>query len=477
MTKKIFTTLTFFVIILHVVIAQIKNGNLSEDGEQLKPRLVVLTDIAYPDVEPDDHESLIRLLVHADLLEVEAIIFTTGWSIGNVDGALKNLNIIHGAIDAYEKDLPNLEKRNGEQVYSNDANKQVIGYWPNPDYFRRRTVIGSRRQGMKYIGENNSSAGSNLIIDLVDEDDERPLWITVWGGGNTLAQAIWQVQQTRSADELNKFLKKLRVYTITDQDVNWQARNNLKISSHYWMRENFSKNLLFIWDECTWFYQNSIGKSNWEEYAQHIQNHGHLGEQYPKFKWGVEGDTPSFLHLIPNGLNDPNDPSQCSWGGYSVPAICRDSTTTAYTNFEGTPQYEICKAYFNNKFYQAAFNNFAARMDWAENGEGNRNPVVIVNGNSGLSSILMDATAGEKLSLNASGSYDPDDDELSYNWWIQPEAGTYASMIEISNPTAKRIKIKVPEDSMAKSFHIICELTDKGTPALSAYRRIIVNVK
>ena len=33
----------------------------------LKPRIVVLTDIAPGDIEPDDMESMIRLMAHADL--------------------------------------------------------------------------------------------------------------------------------------------------------------------------------------------------------------------------------------------------------------------------------------------------------------------------------------------------------------------------------------------------------------------------
>ena len=49
----------------------------------LKPRIVVLTDIST--WEPDDHESLIRLLVHADLFEIEGIVVTTGWSMDNVN--------------------------------------------------------------------------------------------------------------------------------------------------------------------------------------------------------------------------------------------------------------------------------------------------------------------------------------------------------------------------------------------------------
>ena len=47
---------------------------------QLKPRVVILTDIGQPDLEPDDTESLVHLLCYADQLEIEGIITSTGWN-------------------------------------------------------------------------------------------------------------------------------------------------------------------------------------------------------------------------------------------------------------------------------------------------------------------------------------------------------------------------------------------------------------
>ena len=94
--------------------------------------------------------------------------------------------------------------------------------------------MGSQRSGIKVIGDDNDTPGSNLIIKLVDEDDPRPLWITCWGGGNTLAQAIWRVKKERSAEELKKFLHKLRVFTITDQDMVYAKRMERAYRSHQW---------------------------------------------------------------------------------------------------------------------------------------------------------------------------------------------------------------------------------------------------
>ncbi|MEX0986532.1 MAG: DUF1593 domain-containing protein [Bacteroidales bacterium] len=438
-----------------------------ESSNELKPRMVVLTDVST--WETDDSESLVRLLVHADLFEIEGLVFTTGWSLDKTRDDF--FDLIHDAVNAYEKDIPNLLKRSNQKGFIKDESQQNIGYWPSPEYLKNHTVFGSKNRGFKFIGENNDSPGSELIIQLADEDDDRPIWITVWGGGNTLAQAIWRIQQDRSPEELKTFLHKLRVYTITDQDRD--QRTDFGISSHQWMRREFEKDLFFIWDECAWKFQNGTGRKNWEEYAMHIQNHGNLGKVYPKYKYGVEGDTPAFLYLLPNGLNNPEIPNQVSWGGYFEWGKCEDGSTSAYTNFEG-PANEICN-FYENYFYPATFNNFAARMDWANDGKGNRNPVVILNGDSGIAPMQIIKKPGKLIMLDASKTFDPDNDSISFKWWVLPEAGTYQGEIKISDNTSGKIKIKIPSDSTGKNFHVICEVTDHGEPNLTSYRRIIIS--
>lgn len=441
--------------------------------ENLKPRIVVLTDIAPNDIEPDDMESMIRLLVHADQFEIEALIATTGWSN---TGGRERIDLIHDALNAYEKDLLNLKKRSNQEKFADDESKQEIGYWPTADYLRSRTVMGSTKMGMKFIGEDNYSEGSNLIISLADENDNRPIWISVWGGGNTFAQAIWRVQQERTPEELKAFLHKFRIYTITDQDRPWSSGDTISYanSSHQWMRE-FDKDLMFFWDECAWKHQNETGVNNWNEYALHIQKHGNLGTLYPKYKWGVEGDTPAFMHFIPNGLSNPDISTQVSWSGYFEYSLARDSLTHSYTNYKGAT-YDICTKYFTY-FYPSIFNNFAARMDWAKDGKGNRNPVVIVNGDKGIKPIETVCKTGEDIKLNASKSFDPDGDQLRYKWWVIPEAGTYSGEIKISNSESSIATFRIPSNAAGKNFHVICEVTDDGAHNLTSYRRIIFEPK
>lgn len=236
-------TKSIVVIALILIITQ-AYANKEPEQKDLKPRIVVLTDIAPNDIEPDDMESMIRLLVHADQFEIEALIATTGWSnTGNGE----RIDLIYDALNAYEKDLPNLMKRSNQKKFANDESKQEIGYWPSVNYLRLRTILGSKNMGMKFIGDGNDSDGSNLIIRMADENDERPIWISVWGGGNTFAQAIWRVQQDRSPEELKAFLSKFRIYTITDQDRPWSRGDTINYanSSHQWMRR-FNEDLMFF---------------------------------------------------------------------------------------------------------------------------------------------------------------------------------------------------------------------------------------
>ena len=470
MKTNIIILLGLFLLMITEVTGQQNKGFISTNTE-LKPRIVVLTDVST--WETDDSESLVRLLVHADLFEIEGLVYTTGWSLEETRDDF--IQLIHDAINAYEKDLPNLKKRSSQTDFSQDDDQQCIGYWPSPEYLRERTMFGSRKRGIDQLGKENISDGSNLIIELADEDDDRPLWILVWGGGNTLAQAIWQVQQERSVEELKAFLQKVPTYAITDQDRSYKEGTPYDISSHQWMRREFEKDLMFLWDECAWKYQNGTGRKNWDEYAQHIQTHGNLGTVYPKYKYGVEGDTPSFLHVLPNGLNNPMDPDQVSWGGYFEWGVGPDNVTYAYTNHQGEAQ-DICNKY-EAYFYPATFNNFAARMDWAAEGKGNRNPVVTLNRDKTLTPVVVEKKPGKTIILDASKSYDPDGDQLNFKWWVLPEAGTYDQTLEIPDNNSDKIRIKIPGNSAGKTIHIICEVTDNGEPELKRYRRVIIQSK
>lgn len=442
------------------VMAVIGVNALQAAENDLKPRLVVCTDIAPADVEPDDMESMVRLMAYADMFEIEALITSVGWNCDPYPAEWAEY--LQRVIEAYRKDVPKLMRRSGQQEFMplEDENKQqYIGYWPSADYVKSRAVMGSIHGGIKAIGADNDSPGSELLIRLADEDDTRPIYVAAWGGANTLAQAIWRVKQTRSAEELKKFVRKFRIYTITDQDMQYSMRMNRSYSSHMWLRKEFADDLQFVWDEGTWQEQCELGKRHWQQHKDNIQGQGALGGEYPTYKWGVEGDTPSFLYVMPNGLNNPEDPHQCGWAGYHERGMCADSLTTAWTSWQ-EPVRSISVGY-KQRFYPDELNDFMARMQWAAEGKGNLNPYIVIQ-NDTINS----------LSLDASKSFDPDGDNLQFSWWQQPEIGkTKVKIEQADQPIAT---LRIPADAKGDTIHIICEVHDDGPYHLPAYRRIII---
>ena len=172
-----------------------------------KQRLLVLTDI---EADPDDAQSLVRLLLYANQIDIEALVATTSVH----QKALVAPESILRILDAYRKVQPKLLEHEG-------------GY-PDAGSLASLVTRGLPLYGMAGVGAGKDSPGSDAIIKALDKDDARPLWIAAWGGANTLAQALYKLRETRKPEELARLVGKLRVYTISDQD-----------DSGSWIRKTF----------------------------------------------------------------------------------------------------------------------------------------------------------------------------------------------------------------------------------------------
>lgn len=450
-----------------------------------KPRLIVLTDITN---EPDDEQSMVRLLTYANELEIEALIATTSCWLRNDTAPEKIIE----RIDAYGSVRENL------MVHASG--------WPTAESLKAKVKSGVKAFGMAGVGGSWDSDGSRLIIQTVDKDDPRPVYVSIWGGANCLAQAIWHVERNRSKLELDQFIAKLRVYTISDQD-----------DAGPWMRARYP-NLFYIvspgYEEdggnayhfSTWVgisgdkfhgrFQGadfSIVDNPWLE--KHIRHgHGPLGAMYPKTKYLMEGDTPSFFWVIPNGLSVPDRPDWGGWGGryeLSIPPpkkyYHRPEVRPVWTNADDEIVGVDGNYYTSNqatiwRWREGYQHDFAARIDWSNTSnfeDANHPPRVRINGNATKAPYLVEAKSGDSIQFSTKGTEDPDGDDISFKWYSYPEAGTLplgASTLPEGNHNKSSFRYSVPQVENHGSLHIILEVTDNGTPTLTSYRRIIVNV-
>ena len=229
--------------------------------ENQKNRLIVLSDI---EAEVDDTESFVRLLLYSNEIDIKGLIATTSvWKKTSV-APESIVKLIH----AYGKVQPTLLKH--------DAG------FPNPEALLKLVKQGLPMYGMLGVGDGKDSEGSEWILKVLEEKDDRPLWVSVWGGVDTLAQALYKIEHTKSKAEAQKLIAKLRVFAISDQD-----------DSGIWIRNHFP-DLFYIvtpgddYGSATWSAINSfIEGINNEKIsnswlAQNIQQgHGPLGAEYP----------------------------------------------------------------------------------------------------------------------------------------------------------------------------------------------------
>lgn len=460
------------------------------------PRVFVLSDIGN---EPDDQMSLVRLLLYGNEIDVEGLAAVTS----TFQKTATHPETMRALIAAYGAVRPSLLRH-------------ATG-WPEAGTLAARVSSGPRGYGMAAIDPAHPGAATRALIAAADRADARPLWVSVWGGANVLAEALAHVRATRSADALARFVAALRVHAISDQD-----------DSGPWIRREFP---MLFWvgqpsspdsgdfASATWtgisgdrYYMNGEGADfttvtdDWLD--THIRK-GPLGRHYPHYMFIMEGDTPAFLGLIDNGLAAWRSPAWGGWGGRYVHRQphgevrplwtqggdlffrvgSRDTVTGVDGREHSSDQATIWR-------WRTAFqHDFAARMDWTVKSyaAANHAPVVAIDDAGGTDVVARTMRAGTTMTLDAGSSRDPDGDRLTYDWFAYPEAGGGSGIsladvrITADGPRATvravatcrpgwipRLTPPCPAEGQA---HLILAVTDSGTPALTRYRRVIVTVR
>ena len=428
-----------------------------------KQRLVILTDIGG---DPDDMQSMIRLMLYANEFDIEGLIASASGTRGELKKAITQPQLIEQVVQAYGKVQPNLAKH-------------AEGY-PTAQTLLKVIQSGNPQRGLDAIGKGHDTDGSRWIIEVVDRDDPRPVNIAIWGGQTDFAQALWHVKNNRSSADYEKFKAKLRVHDINDQDgiADWIFK---EFPNLFYVLSSASKGQNKIEGAYRGIYLGgdlSLVSRDWME--NNIRNdHGPLGQMYPPKTstppnpYGAikEGDTPSWFYFLPTGLSDASHPEWGGWGGrfqQNSINIWRDAkdhvgndTSARATVWRWRPAFQA---------------EFQARLDWCVQpyAEANHPPKAILNGDSSYAMIQLNAKPGETVKLSAEGSRDSDGTDVQAHWFIYKEAGTASNDVKLSTEEGLTTNFTAPKTG---TVHVILEVRDSGTPTLSRYRRAVVTIK
>ncbi|CRG91803.1 hypothetical protein PISL3812_08857 [Talaromyces islandicus] len=349
-----------------------------------EPRVFILSDISN---EPDDAESL----------------------------------DMHKILDSYDKVVQNLNAH----AHSNDP-------YPSAKHLKSLVKKGVETYGMSAINTDVPlSGGGQLLLKRIQTPSNRPLWILCWGGTNVLASVLLEIERTRSTSEAVKLRSKLRVYTISDQDDKvYGSVTSFPIFSTYAL--------------------SMVGvrgpdptKISKDWIRANIQI-GLFGSAYPEFMFIPEGDTPSFLYLIQNGLGIPESPEYGSWGGRYIRTDASGSGL-ANGHYSDTADQVIGLDGRRHKSNQATIwrwrdafqNDLAARMQWTlstDLGSCNHHPIISINGDQGLKPLAIESEAGSSLQFDASATYDPDPgDSIAFKLYqyMDPSATQWSTQHEV----------------------------------------------
>ncbi|KAF6809742.1 cellulose-binding protein [Colletotrichum plurivorum] len=487
-------------------------GVVRRASKPSKIRTVVTTDM-----ESDDLASLVRYILYANDLDNQGLVYTSSKFHWEGDG-----NGTRFFLPGREYNTSQTSWRpTGTTTIEDHLLRAYAEVYPNlqrhdPDYPTPEALLAVTRIGnVVFEGEMaKDTPGSDLIKDLLLDDDERTLYLQAWGGTNTIARALKSLEEThgssRNWEILKQEISKKAVILAsgfqddTYQDYiapNWPALRVEELSA--------------AWD--TWGFNCNKGLGNvrglpddneyflgaWTE--AHIQT-GPLGSLYrswldgqttigggdqldvfgdpekapggwckpmEKYDFLSEGDNVALNPLLRTGLEEPENPLLGGWGGRR-----RQNSTSpdlwVLVDAETARNGSVVENYSTDRWAAAAQNDFAARMKWtltADYEEGNHAPAVSVKGPNKIQVV-----AGSSVELQAEAS-DPDGDQLTVKWWQYREEGTYSGAVQVISDEKNGATVKVPGDAASgQSISIILEVTDDGEFPLTRYDRVIIEV-
>lgn len=465
------------------------------------------------DGEIDDVDTFIRMLLYSNEYNVEGLIYSSSmWHYkGDGKGTLFTSEMpmtkkMYGAktdlrwpgvqwmqdlLAAYTKVYPNLSQN-------------AKGY-PSPDYLKSIVKVGN----IDFEGEMDKiTEGSEWIKSKLLDQNPDPIYLQAWGGTNTIARALKSIEEQFSAyPDWEKIKEKVSgkaiIYTVMDQDAtykkyigvhwpkiltfynafqfgalayNWKKTIPLSMQSYFEGPYMSSKLILNHGPLLNMYYSYGDGKKQAGD-PEHV--HGDPG-RIKNSQWGSfmpydfisEGDSPAFLQLVDVGLDNLVHPNYGGWGGRFVqspdnPYRYEDGPRSADFNAE-TGKMDI--NFPQTRWLKAIQEDLAARADWCIKpySQANHPPQIIVKEGTNIT-----GKPGQKIRLHIEAK-DPDAQAVQLSAWPYQEAGSGKAEVVLNGNEAG---IQIPSTAKkGETYHIVFEGTDKGSPSLTRYKRVIISI-
>jgi len=496
---KIFRTLTLAVLGLAVACGP---KNLAPEDLAVKvdkstqPRILITTDL-----EVDDMNGVLLSLMYADHYDLAGIVWTAGMFHFQGDGGKHTLGQITPnyrcnaqhcehrvktaadlteyrpvdptwlgrVLDYYEEDYKLLSRNNPN--------------YPTPEYIRSITKVGN----IEFEGDYRfETEGSNFIVDVIMDDDMRPLYIQHWGGINTTVRALYTIyEKYHGTPEWDAVLAKVVAKVRIGGSGEDNCRADSGIDKMFPGLQNGGYGMGFFGYGSFFSASKNGPRPAADELQPYLhkewimdaykENHGKLMEEI----WLMgEGRAIYGEPIIYNyGLITTMDwakSAELGWG----PANLSTYPRADYEPFDwGFCQFG-CASFIdiglrkdvqnrNNRFTIIMWEELAARADWAVCEPQDCNHAPIVSGGQ----LDFTAAPGETVKL-AGTAEDPDGDRLTATWWSPSED------LVLSAEAGWSTEVTVPADAKAGDRIVVnLEVRDNAVRPMTRFAQYVVTVK
>lgn len=480
-----------------------------------RPRCIVTQD-----AEVDDMNSLIHILLYSNEVDIQGIVQSSSkfhWK--GVEGQKEEsytkpyrwpgTEWMQKYLNAYQEVYPNLKKHDKS--------------YPTPAYLKSVTKVGN----IGYKGEMDSATeGSELIKKAILDNDERTLYLLAWGGTNTIARALKDIEKEYKGTEQwdairKKIINKVVIPACGEQDetyseyiaeewpeIKFMSCSQMSSYAYMWRTqpEDSSKKTLYAefmqknlirkhgallnnyvtWGDGTYLKGEEEGSQfgTNEELLDSLNWWGGFNsvQKYQRYDFLSEGDSPTFFMLLDTGLRTLEDVTNGGFSGRYAKADKKNSKGQELNYWNAVKDVYSVNEDGSTKTVESSWkyiddiqNDFAARADWCitnDYAKANHAPKVSV-----MEDTDIKASAGETLKLHAIAT-DPDDDYVTVSWSEYTDASTTETALTLKGAASDTISFKIPEDAKAgQKIHLIVRAQDDGEHTLTHYQQVIITIK